>query len=158
MLHIYTEARVGEYYYYDLTCHNVLALLNFQWGWPAMAYMHNHVIHNCFCECDRSDQSSICHACNYRYRLALLTKYSQVVYYPLPLQLALYPFLYLFLRSPSQGAQTTIYCTVSDEIGGVSGRHFRDCRESHVSLPAPLCSSAQRLWDISVSMTGLTLK
>jgi retinol dehydrogenase-13 len=71
-------------------------------------------------------------------------------------QLAFYPFFYLFLRTPNQGAQTTIYCAVSAEVEGVSGRHFRDCRETAITLPRSLDSAAaQRLWDISSNMAGL---
>ena len=73
------------------------------------------------------------------------------------MQTLLYPLIYLFLRSPSQGASTSVFCAVSEEVEGVSGRHFRDCRETPVSLPASLDSAAaQRLWDISSSMTALT--
>jgi NAD(P)-dependent dehydrogenase (short-subunit alcohol dehydrogenase family) len=69
----------------------------------------------------------------------------------------LYPLMCLFLRSPSQGAETAVFCAVSEEVEGVSGRHFRDCRETPLSLPASLDSAAaQRLWDISSSLTGLT--
>ena len=44
--------------------------------------------------------------------------------------------IHLCLQSPSQGAATAVYCAVSDEVEGVSGRHFRDCRETPVALPA----------------------
>ena len=71
-------------------------------------------------------------------------------------QTLLFPLIYLFLRTPSQGATTAVFCAVSEEVEGVSGRHFRDCRETPVSLPASLDSqAAQRLWDISSNMTGL---
>ena len=54
------------------------------------------------------------------------------------------------------GAATAMYCAVSDEVEGVSGRHFRDCRETPVALPASLNSrAAARLWDISSHMTRL---
>ena len=76
--------------------------------------------------------------------------------FSISLKLVFYPFFYVFLRTPSQGAQTSIYCAVSEEVEGVSGRHFRDCRESARSLPASLDSAAaQRLWTISTNMTGL---
>jgi retinol dehydrogenase-13 len=72
-------------------------------------------------------------------------------------QLAFYPLFYLLLRSPSQGAETAVFCAVSEKVKGVSGRHFRDGRETPLSLPASLDSAAaQRLWDISSSLTGLT--
>ena len=35
----------------------------------------------------------------------------------------------LILKTPYQGAQTTVYCAVSEEVEGVSGKYFGDCRE-----------------------------
>ena len=74
----------------------------------------------------------------------------------LSLQLVFYPLMALFLKSPQQGAQTSIYCVVADELESVSGMHFRDCRQANLTLPASLDeAAAQRLWDISTEMTGL---
>ena len=71
-------------------------------------------------------------------------------------QLVFYPLMALFLKSPRQGAQTSIYCVVADELEGVSGMHFRDCHQANLTLPASLDgAAAQRLWDISTKMTGL---
>ena len=62
-----------------------------------------------------------------------------------------YPLLMLFLKSPKQGAQTSIYCAVAEELEGTSGRHFKNCRMSDISLPAALDS--EKLWDVSMTMT-----
>ena len=35
--------------------------------------------------------------------------------------------LMIILKTPRQGAQTTIYCAVAEELDGVSGRYFGDC-------------------------------
>lgn len=31
-------------------------------------------------------------------------------------------------QSPEEGAQTTIYLAVNDEVANVSGRYFADCK------------------------------
>ena len=37
-------------------------------------------------------------------------------------------FLKICLQSPEEGAQTTIYLAVSDEVTNVSGKYFVDCQ------------------------------
>lgn len=37
----------------------------------------------------------------------------------------LYPFLWPFIKSPRQGAQTTIYAAVAPELEKVTGKYFR---------------------------------
>ena len=34
----------------------------------------------------------------------------------------------LFFKTPLQGAQTTIYCAVSAEMEGVTGKYLTDCQ------------------------------
>lgn len=72
-------------------------------------------------------------------------------------QLVFYPFALLLLKSPWQGAQTSIYCAVAEELEGVTGRHFVDCRMKPAPLPPSLDQdSAERLWKMSAKMTGVT--
>ena len=40
--------------------------------------------------------------------------------------------LMIILKTPRQGAQTTIYCAVAEELEGVSGRYFGDCCEEEL--------------------------
>lgn len=71
-------------------------------------------------------------------------------------QLLLYPLLALILKTPRQGAQTSIYCAVAEELEGVTGRHFHDCRDANLVLPPSLDkAAAERLWDVSMKMTGM---
>lgn len=37
----------------------------------------------------------------------------------------MYPFIWLFLKDCKQGAQTTIYCAVNDDIVNHNGSYFR---------------------------------
>ena len=63
----------------------------------------------------------------------------------------------LFLKTPWQGAQTTIYCAVAEELDGVSGKYFADCRETKLKTAAATdAEAAERLWNISAEMVGLS--
>lgn len=42
----------------------------------------------------------------------------------------LHPLLWLFLKTPRQGAQTTIYAALSSDLEGVSGKYFRCVTDS----------------------------
>ena len=65
----------------------------------------------------------------------------------------------LFLKTPCQGAQTTIYCAVAEELNGVSGKYFADCRETKLETAAATDEeAAERLWNISAKMVGLDLE
>lgn len=37
-----------------------------------------------------------------------------------------------FLKTPREGAQTSIYCAVADELHSISGKHFRWASEAGV--------------------------
>ena len=51
--------------------------------------------------------------------------------------------------TPKQGAQTPIYLASSQDLEGVSGRYFADCREKEPSEEATNPEVAARLWDVS---------
>ncbi len=54
-----------------------------------------------------------------------------------------------FLKSPAEGASTSIYVASAPELEGVSGRYFKDCREARPS-PASLDRRAcEELWTLS---------
>ena len=66
------------------------------------------------------------------------------------------PVKYLFLKTAWQGAQTTIYCAVSEEMEGVSGQYLSDCKIKKLSGPQATDDSiAERLWEVSMQMVGL---
>ena len=65
------------------------------------------------------------------------------------------PLMKLMALSPEEGAQTSIYLASSPEVAGVTGNYF-DKKEPVRSAPASYDeAAAQRLWEISVEMTGL---
>jgi len=78
----------------------------------------------------------------------------------LPMKIILSPLMALFLRTPSQGAQTLVYCATEPALAeeAASGKFYRDCKE------APLVEGhqandhemAKRLYDKSLALVGLS--
>ncbi|XP_072015689.1 retinol dehydrogenase 11-like [Amphiura filiformis] len=63
--------------------------------------------------------------------------------------------LWIWEKTPVQGAQTSIYCAVDESLSEVSGQYYSDCRETTTSEEAKDAAAAEQLWDISVKMVGL---
>ncbi|XP_050343814.1 retinol dehydrogenase 11-like [Nymphalis io] len=55
----------------------------------------------------------------------------------------------IFFKTSWEGAQTTIYLSVSPDVENVSGCYFKDCRIANVKPKAQELVVAQKLWDIS---------
>ncbi|RDD40165.1 Retinol dehydrogenase 14 [Trichoplax sp. H2] len=66
------------------------------------------------------------------------------------------PLLMLILKTPLQGAQTSIYCAVAEELEGVSGHYYGDCMEKKLLPRAKDDEIAKKLWDISCKLVNLT--
>ena len=72
------------------------------------------------------------------------------------LQILAYPIFLLVFKTPWQGAQTTIYCAVSEELEGVSGQYLADCKIQRPKTAAANDDSmADRLWQLSCRIVGL---
>ncbi|KAM9765812.1 retinol dehydrogenase 13 [Menidia menidia] len=59
------------------------------------------------------------------------------------------------VKNPWEGAQTTIYCAVDENVANESGLYYSDCAPK---TPAPQAlddDAAKKLWDLSASMVGL---
>jgi len=59
-----------------------------------------------------------------------------------------------FFRTPEQGAQTSIYLCSSDEVAGVSGAYFVNCRQRRPRACARDDEAAARLWDYTEQAVG----
>ena len=59
----------------------------------------------------------------------------------------------VFLKSPEQGAQTSIYLAISPEVEGISSKYYSDCKPKTSSSASYDAEVAKRLWDISQEMT-----
>jgi NAD(P)-dependent dehydrogenase (short-subunit alcohol dehydrogenase family) len=73
-----------------------------------------------------------------------------------PLRLAFATVVRPFMRSPQQGARTSIYLATSPEVEGESGGYYRDCRRIEPSVAARCDEAAARLWSESARLTALS--
>ncbi|XP_060618480.1 retinol dehydrogenase 12-like [Anolis sagrei] len=64
----------------------------------------------------------------------------------------LLPFL---LKTSQEGAQTSVYCAVAEELESVSGKYFSDCKPAYVSPQGRDDESARKLWDVSCELLGI---
>ncbi|NXP62017.1 RDH12 dehydrogenase, partial [Chloropsis cyanopogon] len=60
-----------------------------------------------------------------------------------------------FLKTPSEGAQTSIYCAVAEELDSVTGQYFSDCQPAYVSPRGRDDETAKKLWSVSCELLGI---
>ncbi|XP_078089456.1 retinol dehydrogenase 12 isoform X1 [Mustelus asterias] len=60
--------------------------------------------------------------------------------------------LTFLIKTPEQGAQTSIYCAVAEELREISGKHFSDCSPAFVAPQGRNDATARKLWDISCKL------
>ena len=59
------------------------------------------------------------------------------------------PLLWLVMKSPKEGAQSTIHLAVSPELSGVTGLYFSDCKEEQLLTHALNDEDCIRMWKLS---------
>ncbi|XP_032585515.2 retinol dehydrogenase 13-like [Drosophila mojavensis] len=64
------------------------------------------------------------------------------------------PLFWLFLKTPKNGAQTTIYAAIDPDLDGVTGQYFSDCKPKDVAKVAHDENVAEFLWQESIKWTG----
>ncbi|KAL1271422.1 hypothetical protein QQF64_030438 [Cirrhinus molitorella] len=62
--------------------------------------------------------------------------------------------LYFVVKTPWQGAQTSIYCAVDESLKNSSGLYYSDCALKEAAPPGRDDAAARRLWDLSASMAA----
>lgn len=72
-----------------------------------------------------------------------------------PLAHFFYKTFGFLMDTPEKGARTSMHVAVSKETAVVSGRYFSECREKTPSAEARNAEIAEKLWDISLKLTGL---
>uniref|UniRef100_A0A672NVQ7 NADP-retinol dehydrogenase n=1 Tax=Sinocyclocheilus grahami TaxID=75366 RepID=A0A672NVQ7_SINGR len=72
-----------------------------------------------------------------------------------PVQIAVKVFS-PFTKTTIQGAQTTIYCAVEPKLDNESGGYYSDCAPAQCSSEALDDEMAQKLWELSCQMLGIT--
>ncbi|KAM3870620.1 retinol dehydrogenase 13-like [Diretmus argenteus] len=63
--------------------------------------------------------------------------------------------LMLLIKSPKEGAQTSIHCAVEESLQNESGLYYSDCAPKTAAPAGRDDEAAKRLWDLSASMVGL---
>ncbi|XP_074489088.1 retinol dehydrogenase 13-like [Sebastes fasciatus] len=67
-----------------------------------------------------------------------------------------YTPLSFLIKSPTEGAQTTIYCAVEESLQDKSGLYYSDCAPKTAAPQGLDDEAAKKLWDLSASLVGLT--
>lgn len=65
------------------------------------------------------------------------------------------PIIWMFVKSPRQGAQTVLYAALSPDLNNVSGKYFSDCAEKQIAPQAEDEKTAEWLWLVSQKWTRL---
>lgn len=64
------------------------------------------------------------------------------------------PLRWYAMKTAREGAQTTIYCAVAEELDEVSGAYFSDCDAKKLLPHASNMAHAQRLWTLSEALVA----
>lgn len=75
---------------------------------------------------------------------------------PALVQRLLVPFLRPFMKSPAQGAATSIHLASAPDLDQVTGRYFADSAPARSSERSYDEAVAARLWQVSADLVGLT--
>lgn len=60
------------------------------------------------------------------------------------------------LKTPEQGAQTTIYLASSEEVNGINGKYFSDCKENKTLKPCVIDAEKSKiLWEESLKIAKI---
>ena len=71
-------------------------------------------------------------------------------------QRRLVPFLRPFMKSPTQGAATSIHVATAPDLDRTTGRYFAKSKATNSSKRSYDESVAASLWDVSAELVGLT--
>ena len=75
---------------------------------------------------------------------------------PRGIQRLIIPFARPFLKTPTQGAVTSIHLASSPDLEQVTGRYFADSKPRRSSKRSYDQDAASRLWQVSTALVGLT--
>ncbi len=75
---------------------------------------------------------------------------------PATVQRVFLPFLRPFMKTPAQGAATSIHLASAPDLEQVSGRYFADSKPKRSADRSYDDEAAARLWQVSVDLVGLT--
>jgi retinol dehydrogenase-14 len=75
---------------------------------------------------------------------------------PAVVQRLFIPFLLHFMKTPAQGAATSIYLASAPDLEQVTGRYFANSKPKRSSERSYDAAAATRLWQVSANLVGLT--
>jgi retinol dehydrogenase 14 len=75
---------------------------------------------------------------------------------PASVQRVFIPFLRAFMKTPAQGAATSIHVASAPDLEQVTGRYFANSKPKRSSKPSYDEAAAARLWRVSGNLVGLT--
>jgi retinol dehydrogenase 14 len=64
-------------------------------------------------------------------------------------------FASIFAKPQSEGAKTSIYCCVNNDLAKHSGKYFSDSKLEELSSKASSAEDAERLWKFSAELVKL---
>ena len=74
---------------------------------------------------------------------------------PAVVQRLFIPFLLHFMKTPAQGAATSIYLASAPDLEQVTGRYFANSKPKRSSERSYDKAAAARLWQVSADLVGL---
>jgi retinol dehydrogenase-14 len=75
---------------------------------------------------------------------------------PASVQRVFIPFLRTFMKTPAQGAATSIHLASAPDLEQITGRYFANSKLKRSSKPSYDEAAAARLWQVSGDLVGLT--
>jgi len=63
-----------------------------------------------------------------------------------------------FMKTPAQGAATSLYVATSPDLARTSGRYFADSREHPTNRAGRDAEAARRLWNLSCEWVGISVE
>jgi NAD(P)-dependent dehydrogenase (short-subunit alcohol dehydrogenase family) len=61
-----------------------------------------------------------------------------------------------FMKTPQEGARTSIHLASAPDVEGVTGRYYANAEPKHSSKASYDTAAAARLWNVSADLVGLT--
>ncbi len=62
----------------------------------------------------------------------------------------------MFFRTPTDGAQSILYCALTDDANTLSGKFVYDCAVRNIQHNNLNKEDLEKLWNLSASIVGLT--
>lgn len=74
---------------------------------------------------------------------------------PFPMNLGLQLIIKTMFKTAKQGAQTTIFLAVSEDVAGINGKYFKDCKETSLRSDVIDEGNIKKYWEICEELVKL---